>query len=170
MVQSVSCEPFASPDMPDAGPHQFLRHGPCRRSGGEASRALSSRSIPPVTSIRCHRTRTRMSRIITIIVTDTTSARLRARRWNIPRPHSAQADNLRLCIARRPHRHGPFEAPKPDVRFGRALARPVDHRQESYFHESYSRGHAGRSVLRHDGAGAGRTVRACCAGCAGLHA
>lgn len=97
--------------MPDAGPDQLLRHGPCRRSGGEASRALSSRSIPPVTSIRCHRTRTRMSRIITIIVTDTTSARLRARRWNIPRPHSAQADNLRLCVARRPHRHGPFEAP-----------------------------------------------------------
>src|SRR3546814_7533462 len=25
---------FASPDMPDAGPHQLLRHGSCRRSGG----------------------------------------------------------------------------------------------------------------------------------------
>jgi hypothetical protein len=51
---------------------------------GEASRASSSQSIPMATSIKCHRIRTRMSRIITIIVTDTTSARLRARRWNIP--------------------------------------------------------------------------------------
>src|SRR3546814_15467419 len=53
-----------------------------------------------------------------------------------PRPHDAQADNLRLCVARWPHWHGPFEAP-PSLTsdLGARWRAPVDHRQESYFHE-----------------------------------
>src|SRR3546814_3987579 len=72
-----------------------------------------------------------------------------------PRPHDAQADNLRLCVARWPHWHGPFEAP-PSLTsdLGARWRAPVDHRQESYFHASYPLGHAGRSVVRHYGAGA----------------
>src|SRR3546814_10604458 len=52
-----------------------------------------------------------------------------------PRPHDAQADNLRLCVARWPHWHGPFEAP-PSLTsdLGARWRAPVDHRQESYFH------------------------------------
>jgi hypothetical protein len=79
---------------------------------GEASRASSSQSIPMATSIKCHRIGQECPASSQLL------SRTRRRRacahddGIYPRPHSAQADNLRLCVARRPHRHGPFEAPQ----------------------------------------------------------
>src|SRR3546814_18708196 len=81
-----------------------------------------------------------------------------------PRPHDVQADNLRICVARWPHWHGPFEAP-PSLTsdLGARWRAPDDHREEHYFTACYPLGHPGPSVWRHVGDGAGRTVRTFCA-------